>query len=122
MINLIDNHNDFLGLNIINRKLAKSLPASSQLVKLTEFSYSWNTIIPFKTHQQIFVPDEETDLETIDGRKITNIFTIDGNVLTEKQIEPNRQVIIVRQFFENEMLGEATVGDVRTKFWSVAEQ
>lgn len=103
---------------MINRKIAKSVPSSTQIVKLSENEYSLNTIIPFKTHQQKFVPGQEVMQTAIDGRKIRNIFTIEDNKLTEQQIEPNREVIIVREFFDTEMLGEVTVGNVVNKHWS----
>lgn len=97
---------------MINRKLAKSIPSSTQIVKLNEIEYGLNTIIPFKTHQQKFVPGQETENTTIDGRKVKNMFTIDGNKLTEKQVEPNREVTIIREFYEKEMLGKSIVGSV----------
>jgi hypothetical protein len=97
---------------MINRKLAASIPSSTEIVKLSETEYGLNTIIPFKTHQQKFVPDQETENSTIDGRKIKNFFTVEGNKLIEKQIEPNREVIIIREYYEKEMLGQSIVGKV----------
>lgn len=48
----------FLGLNVINRKIAKSIPSVTQIVKLSDKEYAINTIVPFKTHQQRFIPGE----------------------------------------------------------------
>lgn len=106
-----------LGLNLINRKLAQSVPSSTQLVQISEFEYAINTIIPFKTNQQKFVPDQECLAFTIDGRKIKNLFKIDGNTLIEHQIEPERLVTITREFSDEEIVGEMVVGDVVCKFW-----
>lgn len=97
---------------MINRKLAKSIPSSTEFVKLSETEYGLNTIVPFKTHQQKFVLGEETENVTIDGRKIKNLFTIEGNKLIEKQIEPNREVTLIREFKDNKMLGTSVVGNV----------
>lgn len=91
---------------------------STQIVKLGENEYSLNIGIPFKTHQQKFVPGQETMQTTFDGREIKNIFTIEDNKLTEWQIEPNREVKFVREFFDTEMLGEVTVGNVVNRHWS----
>lgn len=99
-------------MNFLNRKLARSIPSYSQLVKLNNDEFALNTFIPFKTHQQRFVPGQEIEQETIDGRKVKNIFTIEGNTLTERQIEPNREVIITREFSANEMKGTSQVGKV----------
>lgn len=106
-------------MNFINRKLAKSIPSSTQVVKLNENQYSLNTILPFKTHQQKFTLGEETELTTVDGRKVKNIFTIDGNKLTERQTEENREVVIVREFNESEMIGTSIIdGKLVNKNWS----
>lgn len=100
------------GLNVINRKLARTIPSSTQIVKLSETEYGLNTILPFKTHQQKFIPGQETENMTIDGRKVKNIFTIEGNKLIEKQVEPKREVTLIREFFEKQMLGQSIVGKV----------
>lgn len=96
------------------------MPSTTQLIKFSEFEYAINTIIPFKTHQQKFVPGQESNAFTIDGRSIKNIFTFEGNKVTERQIEPEREVIISREFFEKEMIGETIVGDVICKYWCEA--
>lgn len=72
------------------------------------------------THQQKFIPGEETEQTTIDGRKIKNTFTIEGNKITERQIEPKRQVTIIREFYDSEMIGTSIVGNVINKNWSTA--
>lgn len=109
------------GVNLMNRTFAKSVPASTQIVKLSENEYSLNTIIPSRIHQQKFVPGQEITQTTIDGRKIKNIFTIEGNTLIERQIEPNRETIIIRKFFETEMLAKFIVGDVTNRHWNKLE-
>jgi hypothetical protein len=65
-----------------------------------------------KTHQQKFVLNQETENVTIDGRKVKNLFTLEGNKLIERQIEPNREVTLIREFTENQMLGKSIVGKV----------
>jgi hypothetical protein len=104
----------FLGLNLINRKLARSIPSSTEIVKISETEYGLNTIIPFKTHQQKFVLDQMTENDTIDGRKVKNIFTLQGNKLIEKQIESKREVTLIREFTNNQMLGTSIVGNVKS--------
>ena len=109
------NRISFLGLNFINRKLAKSIPSMTEIVKLNENEYGLNTIVPFKTNQQRFVIGQETENITIDGRKIKNIFTLDGNKLIEKQMEPNREVTLIREFNAKQMLGTSIVGKIVSK-------
>lgn len=43
----------------------------------------------------------------MDGRKVKNTFTIEGNKLIEKQIEPDREVTLIKEFQEKKMLGTA---------------
>ncbi|XP_037034986.1 fatty acid-binding protein, liver-like [Bradysia coprophila] len=117
-----DDYLEAIGLNIFNRKIAKSIPSTTQFIKLDDCAYAINTIIPFKTHQQKFVLGQENDAFTIDGRKIKNLFVIDGNKLIEQQIEPVRKVTITREFTDDEILGEIVVGDVICKYWCSAVQ
>lgn len=91
-------------------------------MKIDDCEYAINTIIPFKTHRQKFVLGQESDACTIDGRKIRNVFIIDGNKLIEEQIEPDRKVIITREFTDDEILGEIVVGDVVCKYWCAVVQ
>lgn len=102
-------------MNAVMRKVAKSLPTVVHLTKEGE-KYSLNTkIILFKTSQD-FIPDEEVHIDkTVDGRKIINIFTIEGNKLIEKQIELKnaRTLTITREFFDEQMIVKATYGGVR---------
>lgn len=107
-----------LGLNLIHRKIAKSIPSSTQIVQISDDEYVLNTILPFKTHQQKFVLGQEIEQSTIDGRRVRNIFTLEENKLVERQIEPKREVIVIREFTENEMLGKGIVGEVINLHWS----
>lgn len=92
------------------------MPSSTQLVKIGECEYAINTIIPFTTHQQKFVPGQESSALTIDGRKIVNIFSLEGQTLIEQQIEPKRKVTIIREFTEEEINGQMIVGDIICKY------
>lgn len=107
-------------MNFINRKLGKVVSSTTEIVKINDLEYGLITAIPMISHQQTFIPGVEIEQTTIDGRKVKNIFTIEGNKLIEKQIEPNREVTIIREFFDNEMLGESIVGNVKNKHWSKA--
>ncbi len=98
-----------------------TIPSKTQLVKISECEYAINTIIPFKTHQQKFVPGEEFDEVTLDGRKIRNLFVFDGMTLIEKQNEENRKVTITRQFGEDEIIVELVTGNVICKCRNEAE-
>lgn len=129
-------------MNYINRKIAQSVSPKVQLVKLSDNEYSWNTIISIVTHRQKFIPGkiypriiiirylitfyhvtgQEQELTTIEGRKVKSIFRIEGHILIENQIEPNREVTIIREFYEKEFLGSSIVGNVTCKNRGVLEE
>lgn len=105
------------GLNVVLRKLAKSMPATVQLVKIDEETYSFNTIVMLMTVAQKFKPGEEVSTKSSDGRVIKSVFTIEGNVLTEKQIG-DKQFVITREFTDDEMISVSHIGSVVCNGWS----
>lgn len=66
------------------------------------------------TTTQKFKLGEEKEMTTTDGRKVKNVFTIDGNVLTEKQIG-EQTFTLVREFFDDEMITTSYYGNVVCK-------
>lgn len=106
-------------MNFFTRKIAKKITSSCELIKTGDNEYRFDTHMPFKTHSQSFIPDQEMEQETCDGRKVKNIFSFaDGNKLIERQVEPNREVVITREFQDKEIIAFATVNDVKCKMWS----
>jgi hypothetical protein len=100
------------------RKIGKTLPTVVQLTKDGD-KYSLNSKILVLKHSQVFTPGEEVPVDkTLDGRKIINIFTIEGNKLIEKQIELDnaRTMTITREFFDQELIVETTYGGVRINY------
>lgn len=98
------------------RQLSKTMKSTMQLVKADENSYSFNTTILFITTSQKFKLGEEKELTTIDGRKIRNIFTIEGNKLIEKQIG-EKILLVEREFFDEEMIVKTSSGGVVCTTW-----
>jgi len=70
------------------------------------------------THQQKFVLGQEVVQSTVDGRTVRNIFTLENDILVERQIEPNREVKLIREFTDKEMLGKSITGQVISLHWS----
>jgi len=99
-----------IGLSFLSRKIAKSIACIQQVQKLSDNEYALNTCYHVHTHVQKFVPGVEREAMSPDGRKIKNLFTIEGNKLIEKQIEANREATIIREFTPTGLIGEATIG------------
>lgn len=98
-----------------NRKLAKGSQATFQLVQLSANEFSINVTTGPRKSEVKFVPGQETERTTMDGRKVKNTFTIEGNKLIERQVEPNRVVTSIKEFSDNELVIENIVGDVKSK-------
>lgn len=98
------------------RKIAKTITTTVQLVKKDDGSFSLNSTLMLITIPQKFKLGEEKDVKTQDGRQVKNSFTIEGNILTELQVG-EKTFVIVREFFEDEMIVTSTVGTVSSKAW-----
>lgn len=110
------------GLNFVARKVAKAMPSTIELLKISEHEYALVTTIPVKTWTQKFIPGEESFQNTMDGRTVRNIFEIESNALIEYQIETNRSIKIIRKFYEHEVKGEAEFKGVKSKHWCLYEK
>jgi hypothetical protein len=87
-----------------------------QLVKEGEEKFSLNTTILLLTTSQKFKVGEEKDITTLDGRKVKNVFTLEGSKLTEKQIGI-KSLIIERLFSENQLVVTSTIDNVVCTSW-----
>ncbi|KMZ04221.1 uncharacterized protein Dsimw501_GD20655, isoform C [Drosophila simulans] len=54
----------------------------------------------------------EFDEETLDGRNVKSIITLDGNKLTQEQ-KGDKPTTIVREFTDNELITTLTIGSVK---------
>lgn len=88
-------------------------------MKLNDSEYGFITTVPFKSVTQKFIPNEEIVNKVMDGRTVKNIFEIKDNVLIEHQIEENRKLILIREFHEDKMKGEAKFNEMKTFFCSL---
>ncbi|KAL7045080.1 hypothetical protein ACKWTF_002149 [Chironomus riparius] len=116
---MFDDYLKSLGLNFLIRKLVKNCTVRSKLVKIDDKYYEFHISTTLKSSIQKFCPGRSMDVTTMDGRKIKNIFTIEENKLIEMQIESNRTIMIIREFFKTEMLSEIRIGEIITKQRSI---
>lgn len=104
------------GINALMRKLASTMTTTVQLVKKSDDLYSLNSTILLLTTSQKFKLGEEKDVTTQDGRKVKNVFTIEGNKLIEKQIG-EKTFMIVREYFDEELIVTTSMGEVVSTSW-----
>lgn len=100
-------------VNAFIRKIATSVSTTIQLVRKGD-EYTLTTKMLLLTTTQKFKLGEEKEVTTADGRKVKNVFTVDGNVLTEQQIG-ERTLTTIREFFDNEMIATSYYGNVVCK-------
>ncbi|XP_072756435.1 fatty acid binding protein isoform X2 [Anoplolepis gracilipes] len=108
-----ENFEDFmkaLGVGMVMRKMGASV---SPTVELTEKDgvYTLKTTSTFKNTEVKFKLGEELDEETVDGRKVKSVFTLEGNKLMQEQ-KGEKNSTIEREFTPTEMKAIMKVDDI----------
>ncbi|XP_053967940.1 probable fatty acid-binding protein [Anastrepha ludens] len=101
-----------LGVGMILRKMGNSVSPTVELKKDGD-NYSFTTTSTFKTTTINFKLGEEFDEETLDGRKVKSVFTLDGNKLVQEQ-KSNKPSTIIREFTDSELVTTLTLNDVKS--------
>lgn len=96
---------------MIVRKMATSATPTIFLVANKDGTYSFTTQAPMKTSVLKFKLNEEFVEDTMDGRKVNTIMTLDGNTLTQTQ-SGDKASTIVREFSETGCVCTMTLGNV----------
>ncbi|XP_011684607.1 PREDICTED: fatty acid-binding protein, muscle isoform X3 [Wasmannia auropunctata] len=108
------------GVGMVTRKMGSSV---SPVVELTEKdgTYTLKTTSPFKNSEIKFQLGAEFDEETVDGRKVKSVCTLDGNKLVQVQ-KGEKDTTIEREFGPTEMKAIMKVDDiVCTRVYKVQE-
>lgn len=100
----------FTGVGFVLRKIGNSVSPTVELKKDGD-KFTLVTSSTFKNTEIEFELGKEFDEETLDGRKIKSVITLDGNKLIQKQGGEPASTII-REFTEKEMVATMTVGEV----------
>lgn len=93
------------------RKVGNSVSPTVELSKDGD-TYTLVTSSTFKTSTISFKLGEEFDEETLDGRNVKSVITLEGNVLTHKQ-GGDKPSTIIREFTENSLVATMTVDDIK---------
>lgn len=98
------------GVGFVLRKIGNSVSPTVELKKDGDL-YTLITSSTFKTSEIKFELGKEFDEETLDGREVKSVVTLEGNKLIHKQGgDPASEII--REFTDNEMVATMKVGDV----------
>ncbi|XP_067626084.1 probable fatty acid-binding protein [Eurosta solidaginis] len=100
-----------LGVDVFMRNMANSLKPTVELRRDGD-TYTFTTISTFKTSVITFQLGKEFDEETLDGRKVKSIMTLDGNKLIEEQ-KGEKHVTIVREFSDSQLVTTITLNNIR---------
>ncbi|KAI8121845.1 probable fatty acid-binding protein [Lucilia cuprina] len=101
-----------LGVGMVLRKMGNSVSPTVELKKEGDV-YTFTTSSTFKTSTISFKLGEEFDEETLDGRKVKSVCTMDGNKLVQEQ-KGDKPSTIVREFTDSELITTLTIGDVKS--------
>lgn len=91
-----------LGVGMVLRKMGNSVTPTVELKKDGDV-YTFTTSSTFKTSTITFKLGEEFDEETLDGRKVKSICTMEGNKLVQEQ-KGDKPSTIVREFTDSELI------------------
>lgn len=100
-----------LGVNFFLIQIGNTVQPTVELKKLSNNKYKLITESTFQNTVITFALGEKFDEETIDGRQVKSVITLEGNKLVQKQGGTPPSTII-REFGENEMVAIMTVYDV----------
>lgn len=100
-----------LGVGFFLRKIGNSVSPTVELQKLPDNKYKLITTSTFKDTEITFELGKEFDEETLDGRQVKSVMTLDGNKLTQKQ-GGSPPSTIIRDFGEKEMIATMSVNNV----------
>ncbi|XP_017863145.1 PREDICTED: fatty acid-binding protein, muscle [Drosophila arizonae] len=101
-----------LGVGMVLRKMGNTVSPTVE-VTVDGDTYTLTTTSTFKTSAISFKLGEEFDEETLDGRKVKSVITLDGNKLTQEQ-KGDKPSTIVREFNDNELITTLTIGNVKS--------
>ncbi|XP_022215938.1 probable fatty acid-binding protein [Drosophila obscura] len=101
-----------LGVGLVLRKMGNSISPTVE-VTLEGETYTLTTTSTFKTSAISFKLGEEFDEETLDGRQVKSIITLDGNKLTQEQ-KGDKPSTIVREFSDADLTTTLTIGAVKS--------
>ena len=101
-----------LGVGLVLRKMGNSVSPTIELTKSGDV-YTLTTSSTFKTSSVNFKLGEEFDEETLDGRHVKSIVTLDGNKFIHEQ-KGDKPTTVIREYTENEVTVTCTIGDIKS--------
>lgn len=100
-----------LGVNFFLIQIGNAVQPTVELRKLPNDKYKLITESTFQNTEITFKLGKEFNEETVDGRRVKSVCTLEGNRLIHRQGGTPPSTII-REFGENEMIATMSVYDV----------
>lgn len=98
---------------MVLRKMGNTVSPTVDLVKDGD-EYTFNTVSTFKSTSIKFKLGEEFDEETLDGRKVKSVITLDGNKLIQEQ-KGDKAHTIIREFTDTDLTTTMTLNNITCK-------
>lgn len=98
---------------MVLRKMGNTVSPTVDLVKDGD-EYTFNTVSTFKSSVIKFKLGEEFEEETLDGRKVKSVITLDGNKLIHEQ-KGDKAHTIFREFTDTDLTTTMTLNNITCK-------
>ncbi|KAL7034682.1 hypothetical protein ACKWTF_008055 [Chironomus riparius] len=100
---------------MVLRKMGMTVSPTCYLVKNGD-EYSFHTDSTFKSSVIKFKLGEEFENETLDGRKVQTVITLDGDTMTQVE-KGEKKSEIIREFSDTELVVTCTFDEIVSKRW-----
>lgn len=92
----------FVGIGIVTRKIGNTVRPVVELKQEADGKLTLSSKSTFKNASMSFKLDEEFPEETLDGRKVKSLITLEGNKLIQVQ-KNGKESTIIREFTPEEV-------------------
>lgn len=100
------------GVGMVLRKLGNSISPTVELVKEGD-EYTFNTTSTFKNTTIKFKLGEEFEEETVDGRKVKSVCTLEGDNKLIHEQKGEKPTTIIREFTDTDLIATMTAGNAK---------
>ncbi|KAM3963819.1 fatty acid-binding protein-like [Aphomia sociella] len=108
-----DNFDDYmkaLGIGLLSRKAAASMTPVCELVKNDDGTLAYISCSSLKNMKYVFKLGEQVVTERADGVKVNSTFTIEGDTLTQVEVEDSGKTSKhVRTFSDDSLVAVSTL-------------
>lgn len=105
-------------MSLFVRKVLPKVKTTIQLIKKgDEDIFALHTSRKIMSQSVEFELNEEFMEKLLNGKKVTSIITFQNNIMTHTQQATEKPLVIVRKYFDDEMVETTKYGDIVCTSW-----